>query len=140
MRLSLPIEPFEDAFAGINAMVSASTPETAFDIGWDFARFGRAMDTAVRDPAVLQGFAAGREHFRVAQHRPDRFVSKWLQLRINAYKRRRILDAHVTPSYLKRIDSLVCPITLSPLTHGALCETDWSVDRINNNGAYAPGT
>ncbi|MDR5806564.1 hypothetical protein [Caballeronia sp. LZ001] len=120
-------------------MLSASTLETAFDIGWDFARFGRTLDAGVHDPAVLEGFAAGREHFRVPQHRPDRFVSKWLQLRINAYKRRRILDAGVTPSYLRRIDVPFCPITLLPLTHGALCDTDWSVDRINNDGAYAPG-
>jgi hypothetical protein len=49
----------------------------AFDIGWDFARFGRPMDAEVHNADLLVGYAAGREHFRVAQHRPDRFVSKW---------------------------------------------------------------
>lgn len=116
---------------------NAST--TAFEIGWDFARFGRPMDAAVHDAELLTGYAAGREHFRVAQHRPDRFISKWLQLRVNAFKRRRILSAGVDPSYLKRIDCHTCPITLMTLTHSALCDSDWSVDRINNDGAYAPG-
>jgi hypothetical protein len=111
----------------------------AFDIGWDFARFGRPMDAASHDLDLLTGYAAGREHFLVAQHRPDRFVSKWLQLRVNAFKRRRILSADVDPAYLKRIDCETCPITLMTLTHSALCDSDWSVDRINNDGAYAPG-
>jgi len=111
----------------------------AFDIGWDFARFGRPMDAAIHDAGLLTGYAAGRAHFQVAQHRPDRFVSKWLQLRVNAFKRRRILNAEVDPSYLARIDCDICPITLVTLTHSALCDSDWSVDRINNDGAYAPG-
>ncbi|WP_250486188.1 hypothetical protein [Caballeronia sp. GaOx3] len=115
-------------------------PDTiAFDIGWDFARFGRRMDAAVCSASLLTGYAAGREHFRVAQHRPDRFVSKWLQLRLNAFKRRRILCPDVDPLYLRRIDCDTCPITLVTLTRGALRDSDWSVDRINNDGAYAPG-
>jgi hypothetical protein len=66
-------------------------------------------------------------------------MSKWLQLRLNAFRRRRILDREVTPDYLKRIDCAMCPITLIALTHATLAESDWSVDRINNDGAYAPG-
>lgn len=109
-------------------------PDTiAFDIGWDFARFGRRMDAAVCSASLLTGYAAGREHFWVAQHRPDRFVSKWLQLRLNAFKRRRILCPDVDPSYLRRIDCDTCPITLVTLTRGALRDSDWSVDRINND-------
>jgi len=110
----------------------------AFDLGWDFARFARPLNTG-DDAAITAGYAAGREHFRVPQHSPNRYVSKWLQLRLNAYKRRRMLSAEVTPDYLRRIDCPTCPITLLTLTHSTLTETDWSVDRINNDGAYAAG-
>lgn len=120
-------------------MQAVNVAETGFDIGWDFARFGRILDPAISEHSVLAGYRAGREHFRVPQHLPDRFVSKWLQLRLNAFRRRRILDREVTPDYLKRIDCAVCPITLTAMTHSALAESDWSVDRINNDGAYAPG-
>jgi hypothetical protein len=97
------------------------------------------LDPASSAQTVLAGYRAGRENFRVPQHLPDRFVSKWLQLRLNAFRRRRILDREVTPAYLKMIDCVVCPITLIAMTHSALAESDWSVDRINNDGAYAPG-
>jgi hypothetical protein len=35
------------------------------------------------------------------------------------------------------IDVSHCPVTLEELTHGTLTGTDWSVDRINNDGSYA---
>ncbi|MDR5784419.1 hypothetical protein QCE63_33920 [Caballeronia sp. LZ065] len=120
-------------------MRAVTVAETGFDIGWDFARFGRVLDASSSEQSALAGYRAGREHFRIPQHRPDRFVSKWLQLRLNAFRRRRILDAEVTPAYLRRIDCATCPITLISMTHAALSESDWSVDRINNDGAYAPG-
>jgi hypothetical protein len=120
-------------------MTDSKLSEIAFDIGWDFARFGRPMDPAVTDTAVLSGFYAGREHFRVPQHVADRFVSKWLQLRINAFRRRRKLSPEVTPDYIKRIDCTTCPVTLVRLTHSTLTDSDWSIDRINNDGAYAAG-
>lgn len=120
-------------------MHAVNVAEIGFDIGWDFARFGRELDCTTSEQSVLVGYRAGREHFRVPQHVPDRFVSKWLQLRLNAFRRRRILDQEVTRAYLKRIDCAMCPITLVAMTHAALAESDWSVDRINNDGAYAPG-
>jgi len=120
-------------------MQAVNVAETGFDIGWDFARFGRGLDRASSEGSVLAGYRAGRAHFRVPQHVPDRFVSKWLQLRLNAFRRRRILDQEVTPAYLKRIDCAMCPITLIAMTYAALAKSDWSIDRINNDGAYAPG-
>jgi hypothetical protein len=120
-------------------MVSSTVSEIAFDIGWDFARFGRFLDAATRDIDIRAGFAAGHEHFRVPQHLPNRYIAKWLQLRLNAFRRRRLLNPEVTPEYLKRIDCPTCPITLVSLTHAALRDSDWSVDRINNDGAYAAG-
>ena len=43
----------------------------------------------------------------------------------------------VTPDLLRRIDVAVCPVSRIPLTHGELAASDWSVDRLNNDGAYA---
>lgn len=40
---------------------------------------------------------------------------------------------------LNFIDNPDCPITLIELTHGTGGDTDWSVDRVNNDGAYAEG-
>ena len=68
---------------------------------------------------------------------PDRFVRKWLQLRLNAQRRGRIVTPDVTPDLLRRIDVAVCPVSRIPLTHGELAASDWSVDRLNNDGAYA---
>ena len=70
---------------------------------------------------------------------PDRFVRKWLQLRLNAFDRRRCVDERVTPAFLQKIDVQFCPVTRELLTHGTNSPTDWSVDRLNNDGAYAPG-
>ncbi|MEZ2354501.1 hypothetical protein [Caballeronia sp. RCC_10] len=56
-------------------MQAVNVAETGFDIGWDFARFGHESDCASSEQSVLAGYLAGREHFRVPQHLPDRFVS-----------------------------------------------------------------
>jgi hypothetical protein len=114
-------------------------PELGFDLGWDFAHYGRFLDPEKVNGDVLAGYHAGKAHFPIAQHRPTRYQAKWLQLRLSAMRRRRIVHADVTPEYLQRIDYDVCAVTLQPLTHSTRAGTDWSVDRINNDGAYAPG-
>lgn len=110
-----------------------------FDIGWDYARFGRKVEHRVQIPSVTRGFYAGSHHFKVPQHCADRFVAKWLQLRLSAFRRGRVVAGTVTPDYLRIIDSDHCPVTLGLLTHSTLMDTDWSVDRINNDGCYAAG-
>lgn len=42
----------------------------------------------------------------------------------------------VTPELLRQIDVAVCPVTRMELTHGELGDLDWSIDRLNNDGAY----
>ncbi|SAK75703.1 hypothetical protein AWB76_04951 [Caballeronia temeraria] len=114
-------------------------PELGFDLGWDFARYGRFLDPGSANADVLAGYTTGKAHFQVAQHKPTRYQAKWLQLRLSAMRRRRIVHADVTPEYLKRIDCDRCVVTLDSMSHSARAETDWSVDRINNDGAYAAG-
>jgi hypothetical protein len=110
----------------------------AFELGWDCACYGQAPQ--IEDARILTGYIAGRERFGSRGSRPsDRFIRKWLQLRTNAWRRGRVFDEAVTPAYLQRIDTEHCPILGIALTHATGELSDWSVDRINNDGAYAPG-
>lgn len=86
---------------------------------------------------VMEGFY-GAEARRLPRQAGDRFVRKWLQLRGSALRRRRIVDAAVTPGLLQQLDVDECPILRVRLTHGTLGDADWSIDRLNNDGAYAP--
>ena len=55
------------------------------------------------------------------------------------FKRLRRRSASSVHAHLHRIDVPVCPVSLVTLTHGERADTDWSIDRLNNNGAYAIG-
>jgi len=112
--------------------------EAARSLGHDI----HSLSLWPRQPAwplpVLEGFdAAGA---RSARRRPaDRFQRKWLQLRLQAWQRRRAVADDVTPELLRQLDVPTCPVTREPLTHGERRDSDWSVDRLNNDGAYAAG-
>jgi hypothetical protein len=60
-------------------------------------------------------------------------------MRQGALRRGRVVQPEVTPDFIKFIDHPVCPVTLVPMTHGLREGTDWSIDRVNNDGAYAEG-
>lgn len=85
---------------------------------------------------VCEGFARAR-HAGLRRQRADRFVAKWLQLRMGAWRRGRWVADDVTPALLQELDVACCPVSRVPLTHGTLQDTDWSVDRLNNDAAYA---
>lgn len=108
-----------------------------FEVGWDYASYGLTLPEDVDDPALKTGFREGRERFRKPVGPHDRFIRKWLLLRLNAVKRGRQFDAEVTPDFLRSIATSVCPITRETLTYGTLTDTDWSIDRLINDGAYA---
>lgn len=107
-------------------------------LGHDFYRFSRLPLQDNWPEAVREGFREA-----VAQRAPrqsaDRFHRKWLQLRLGAWQRQRAVAADVTPDLLRMLDITHCPVTREPLTHGLRADTDWSVDRLNNDAAYAPG-
>jgi hypothetical protein len=112
--------------------------QIGFDIGWDFASFGvYPEETKYKGTVVEHGYKAYIEKNRGKRPKDaDRFIRKWLYLRGNAWRRSRIFHPEVTPEFLKKIDSKYCPITRIELTHGTKQDTDWSVDRINNDGGY----
>lgn len=109
----------------------------AWEIGWDYAAHGLRLPDHAHD-AVRQGHAAAAVHFRTPQPH-DRFVRKWLLLRYNAWQRGRLVSDDVTAAYIETIDVARCPVTLEALTHGTGADSDWSVDRLNNDAGYAPG-
>jgi hypothetical protein len=107
-------------------------------LGWDLATYGWSpRDDATVD--IREGYVAGKAHVGNRVKHPDRFERKWLQLRQNAVRRGRVVDEKVTPALIEAIDHAVCPVTLVEMTHSTRADTDWSVDRVNNDGAYADG-
>jgi hypothetical protein len=112
--------------------------EIGRELGWDLARYGWIPRDDANDD-VIDGHKAGVAHFVRAQRVPDRFERKWLQLRQNALRRGRVVQPEVTPAFIRLIDHPICPVTLVPMTHALRADTDWSIDRVNNDGAYAEG-
>jgi hypothetical protein len=112
--------------------------KVGFELGWDMAAYGLRPPVLPND-ALLSGYeeACARRTNRPLVH--DRFVRKWLQLRANAWLRHRVVDEAVTPEFLREIDARTCPVVGCVLTHGTGADTDWSIDRLNNDGCYAQG-
>ena len=111
-----------------------------FDCGWDHAEYGVVIPNHLMVGTLADGYHFGLE--KRGRSRPkeaDRYVRKWLQLRRNAWRRERIFDDAVTPEYIRRIDVPYCPITRERLTYSTGEGSDWSVDRLVNDGGYARG-
>lgn len=107
-------------------------------LGHDLYRLSRWPLDGDWPAPVREGF----HEARAAQARrsdADRFVRKWLQLRLGAWRRGRVVANDVTPELLRELDWDHCPVTRTPLTHGTLGDSDASVDRLLNDGAYAAG-
>jgi hypothetical protein len=107
-------------------------------LGHDIFRSSRLPAQPDWPTPVREGFAAAAAR-GLSRATADRFQRKWLQLRLGAWQRQRAVAEDVTPALLRTLDVSHCPVTREPLTHGLLADTDWSVDRLNNDGAYAPG-
>ena len=113
-------------------------PKIGFELGWDYARFLGWHPDDEHNKHFLGGFeTAKRSTWPPANL--DRYTRKWLQLRYGAWRRSRVFDENVTPCFLREIDRVTCPILGIELTHSTGEATDWSVDRLNNQGGYAVG-
>lgn len=107
-------------------------------IGHDLARFNLGFKAGNLPVCVAEGM----REVQAKNLRPafsTRFERKWVQIRLNAFLRQRVTDRGVTPAFLESIDVDECPVLRIKLTHATGLPTDWSVDRLNNDGAYAPG-
>lgn len=119
-----------------------ATDSTAFEIGWDFAHYRLTPPPEVLADGhpVRQGWQAGSATFGTRTLKPTAHVRKWLQLRLNAWRRHKPFEGtQVTPHFLAQIDVPACPITRVDLTHASGAGSDASVDRICNQTGYAAG-
>lgn len=116
--------------------LETDTTETGRRLGHDLFRYRRSVQPERLSPGIREGLAQAAAR-RIRPEPTDRFVKKWLQLRLSAHQRGRPFDDAVTPKLIEWIDVAVCPVLRVPLSHGELKDTDWSVDRLNNDGAYA---
>lgn len=122
----------------ISQSLTKRDPKIAFDIGWDFAFEGlRLPRNAVGIKDMQDGFSAAKVKRAKPENDADRYTTKCLMLRFNAWVRGRTFNTSVDADFLRLIDVEYCPVTDELLTHGTGQPTDWSVDRIANNGAYA---
>lgn len=115
---------------------------TGFEIGWDFAHHALTPPAEHMLPGspLAQGWNAGRATFGVRTIAPTRYTRKWLQLRLNAWRRGRVFEElQVTPNYLRQIDVARCPITREALTQATCTPSDASIDRVRNDAGYAAG-
>jgi hypothetical protein len=107
-------------------------------LGWEYALNGiNPGDNGL--PSVTEGYVAGKAKYGIKPRSNDRFVRKFLQMRLNALRRRKLVDSSVDVDFLKKIDHKTCPVTLLKLTYGQMKDTDWSIDRVNNSGGYSIG-
>jgi hypothetical protein len=128
---------FADTLPAVHAPDS-----TAFEIGWDFAhyRLTPPAEALADGHPVRQGWQAGSATFGTRTLKPTAHVRKWLQLRLNAWRRAKPFEGtQVTPNFLAQIDVAVCPITRVALTHASGAGSDASVDRVCNQAGYAAG-
>ena len=115
----------------------------AFDIGWDHVVHGVPLPECEMATPITDGYKAARlkhgERGARPAERPDRYVKKWLQLRRSAWKRGRIFSNEINPALIRQIDVPFCPVTRLTLTYGTGEDSDWSIDRLDNNGGYVLG-
>jgi len=119
-----------DALQGIHMV------EIGRRIGHDIHHWSQLPRQGDWPQPVREGFDAACAH-TASRRRADRFQRKWLQLRLQAWQRGRAVADDVTVALLRHLDVTHCPVTREPLTHGECCDSDWSIDRLNNDGAYA---
>jgi hypothetical protein len=108
------------------------------ELGSDYARYGMNLPKDA-PPSLTEGFKAQRHAQSGKPLSHDKYVRKWLNIRRNALLRERKVPASTTVEAIRAIDTPTCPVTLVELTKGAEDGTDWSVDRLNNDLAYALG-
>ncbi|MDB5823915.1 MAG: hypothetical protein JWR21_2619 [Herminiimonas sp.] len=104
----------------------------AFRIGQDYAWYRLLLPDNV-GATFVDGYRAGQT---ANPKTADRFVRKWLQVRTNAWRRNRHVNDDFTPELLRAIDAPACAVSGVTLTYGTGRDTDWSVDRIDNDGGY----
>ena len=116
--------------------------DTGYELGWDHAHHGVVPPAAHLHPLspVRHGWEAGKTAFGQRTLHTDRFVHRWLQLRLQSWLRGHAVEStRVNPSFLRQIDVPVCPITRELLTDGFGTPSDAAIARVCDGAAYAAG-
>lgn len=109
-------------------------------LGFDFATYGVELwGSAAALAGVSEGYASRKAERPLRLNHDRRHTRKWLQLRVSALDRKKVVDDAIDADFIAAIDCETCPVTLESLTHGMSRDSDWSIDRLNNNGGYAVG-
>lgn len=87
-------------------------------------------------PEMASGYRHGMNQ---PSQRSDIYLRKLLNLKVNAYARKIPVSSALTVDYLRSITVPVCPVSGVNLTQGSLTDSDWSIDRLDNNLGYVPG-
>lgn len=114
--------------------------QLGFDLGWDYAAFNRDVPEDA-PKSFCDGYRAFGEGSRRTVHTPDLYIRKWLQIRYGAMRRNKIFSPDVDAKYLEKITpaSMTCPVIGEKFTFAKDRDTDWSVDRANNDRGYVRG-
>src|SRR5438105_6303257 len=116
--------------------VKRSWTAEAAAIGLLYSSYGFELPHSLPSPFRLGYDAAACAGVKVSAE-PDEFHHDWLELRVEAWRDRRVLELDVTPESLRSISRGICPITDLPLTHGTGEETDMVYVRLCPEGDYS---
>lgn len=108
----------------------------AFKLGEDLGRYRMHPQEDFPSTEMARGFEHGLSQ---PPRTCDRFLRKLLSLKRNAFARSIPVSSALTTDHLRWIDVPVCPVSGEPLTHSTRTDTDWSIDRLNNELGYVPG-
>jgi len=118
---------------------SASSYEVGFEVGFDICRYGLFLEEYEQhDEALKNGFDSARTQ-NVSRIKPDKFEKKLLQIRRRAF--RKGIPVSITTQDIKNALSLTdgqCPVLNEVLTFNTGGDSDWSVDRLDNEQGYDP--
>lgn len=111
-----------------------------YELGWDIAHYDRKLPDKA-DKACSDGYHGFQHGERRHVLDASVFVRKWLQVRLNAYVRRKEFHEDVSPRYLEGLlpPDRRCPVTHEKMTFGEMELSDWSIERADNTRGYVPG-
>lgn len=122
------------------AVESASTAEIGREIGFDMYRLRVPLDEYAHFSDIEEGYRVAQVQDATRVKHASIYQRKLLQIRIRAY--RKGIEVTITESDLEAELAAchgVCPVLGTALTSAEDPDTDWSVDRLDNNRGYHPG-
>ncbi len=118
---------------------TAQTDDIARAIGFDMYRYNISLNEMQSVEAVQHGYREAQERNAVKVARSSMITRKLMQIRIRAFLKG--IDVTISEADLQSAYEQckgICPVTLKPMTSAEAVDTDWSVDRLDNDLGYAP--